>query len=265
LASGFRQVIAMNAYGNNDYYLHTVLDKLPLAVVEPAPFTIEVEQPKSALVQNGEMPIKFKIRRAEGFDGAVTVSMEWKPAGVTTATPVTIKPDQTEGEYLVSAARNASASVSFVTLTCVSGGERPGYYDNANRTYVASTPFTLTVAEPHVEARFARTSIERGKTADIVVKLNPLRPFTGTAKATLARLPRGVQIVEPIREIRAEDKEVKFTLKATEDCLVGSYQGITLELTVIDDGQAVRQLTGYGMLRIDSERGGSAKSAKPAK
>lgn len=253
--SGFRQVVAMNAYGNNDYYLHTVLDKLAIAVTEPAPFSIEIDEPKSALVQNGEMPLKLAVRRTPGYEGPVTVSMEWRPTGVTAATPLMVKPDQTEGEYLISAARNATAGVYEVVLTCVSGSERPGYYDNANRTYVATRTFKLTVAEPHVDAKFARSSVERGKTSQIVVKLNTLRPFTGKAKATLARLPRGVELVEPFREISAEDKEVTFQVRATDEALVGSYQGITLDLTVVEDGQAVRQLCGYGLLRIDAQRG----------
>jgi hypothetical protein len=255
LASGFRQMVAMNAYGNNDYYLHTILDKLPLAVTEPAPFSIEVEEPKSALVQNGEMALKYVIRRIDGFDGPVTVSMEWKPNGLTGSTPITIKPGQTEGEYLIGASRGATAGTYQVVLTVVSGGDRPGYYDGANRTYVCSQPFKLMVAEPHIDAKIARTSIERGKTANLTVKLNHLKPFEGTAKTTLTRLPRGVELVEPMREITSADKEVTFTLKATEDCLVGSYQGITLEVTVVEDGQSVRQLTGYGLIRIDAERG----------
>jgi hypothetical protein len=253
--SGFRQTIAMNSYGNNDYYLHTVVDRLAIAVTEPAPFTLEVETPKSALVQNGEMAIKFRVVRAPGFEGAVTVGMEWRPTGVTGATPVALKADQSEGVFLVSAARNAAAGSNLVTLTCVSGGERPGYNDNANRTYVAAAPFPLKVSEPHVEARFARTSIERGKTAKVVVKLTPLRSFEGTAKATLARLPRGVELVQEFQEIKADDKEVTFTLRATSDCLVGNYQGVTLDLSVEEDGQIVRQLCGSGTLRIDTERG----------
>ena len=33
-----------------------------------------------------------------------------------------------------------------------------------------------------------------------------------------------------------------------------------LDVTVIENGQAVRQLSGYGMLRIDAERGAKPKS-----
>jgi hypothetical protein len=69
-------VIAMNQYGNNDFYLHTVLDRLPLAVTQSVPFHLEVEEPKSALVQNGEMTLKFRVVREAGYDGPVTVSVE---------------------------------------------------------------------------------------------------------------------------------------------------------------------------------------------
>lgn len=255
LVSGFRQTIPMSSANNNDFYLFNTFEKLAIAVTEPAPFSIEIEEPKSALVQNGEISLKFKINRADGFDEAVSVAMEWKPNGVSTGTPITIRTDKLEGEYLLGAARNATAGSYQVTLSAVSGAQRPAYRDGANRTYVSTKPFKLLVAEPHIDAKFARASIERGKTANLTVKLNHLKPFEGKAKATLARLPRGVQLVEPVREITSEDKEVTFTLKATDECLTGSYQGMTLEVTVVEDGQAVKQLSGYGTLRIDAERG----------
>ena len=258
-ASGYRQTITMNQYGNNDYYLHVPIDRLALAVTEPAPFRVEVEEPKSALVQNGEMAVKFKVHRAADFDGPVTVQMEWKPAGVSTATPVTVPEGQTEGTYLLGASRNAAAGAHQVVLTAMTGGARRGYRDGGERTYLASQPFKMTVAEPHVEARIARTSVERGKTATLVCKLNHLQPFDGKAVATLARLPRGVELVEPTREITAADKEVAFTIRATPEALVGNYQGVVMDLTVTDKGQSVRQLSGSGILRVDAERGAPAK------
>jgi Bacterial pre-peptidase C-terminal domain len=260
--SGYRQTIMMNQYGNNDYYLHAPVTKLALAVTEPAAFSVDVEEPKTSLVQNGEMLVKFKVNRSAGFDGPVTVQMDWRPLGINTGTPVTVPANATEGAYLVGAARNATAGKHQVTLTAVSGtgGRRRRTNDGTDRTYVATKPFAINVAEPHVEARIARTSIERGKTTTLVLKLNHLQPFEGKAEVTLARLPRGVEMVEPIREITSKDKDVSFTLKATSEALVGNYQGVAMDLTVIEKGQKVRQLSGYGLLRIDAERG-----AKPGK
>ncbi|HEY1190377.1 MAG TPA: PPC domain-containing protein [Gemmata sp.] len=259
LASGYRQTVLMNAYGNNDYYMHIPIDRLALAVTEPAPFTVAVDEPKSALVQNGEMALKFRIQRAKGFDAPVTVQMEWRPTGVSTGTPVTVAAGQTEGVYQLGAARNAAAGAHRVALTAMTGSGRRGYGDGEGRTYVASSPFQLSVAEPHVEARIPRTSIERGKTAAMVIKLNHLQAFEGKAAVTLGRLPRGVELVEGPGTITAADKEAKFTLRATPDALVGNYQGVVLDVTVTDKGQAVRQLSGSGTLRIDAERGAPPK------
>lgn len=256
LTSGYRQTVVMNGYGNNDYYLHMHIDKLAFAITESAPYRVEVEEPKSALVQNGEMALKFKVIREKGFEGAVTVQMDLRPQGISTATPVTVPASQSEGTYIIGAARNAAAGTHQIALTAASGTVRRGraFSDGETRTIISSQPFKLTVAEPHVEARLPRTSIERGKTATIVCKLNHLQAFEGKAKATLGRLPRGIELVEPIKEITGADKEVTFTLRATSEALVGNYQGVVLDLTVIDKGQQVRQLSGYGILRIDAER-----------
>jgi hypothetical protein len=235
------------------------VQKLALAVTDPAPFRVEVEEPKSSLVQNGETSLKFKVVREKGFEGPVTVQMEWKPTGLSTATPVTIPEGQTEGTYLLAAARNATAGSHQLTLTAMSGSSRKGYGDGEGRTYVASKPFHLIIAEPHVDAKLARTSVERGKTATLVVKLNHLQKFEGKAKATLARLPRGVELVDGQREITSADKEVTFTVRATSEALVGNYQGVVLDLTVIENGQPVRQLSGSGQLRVDAERGVAPK------
>jgi hypothetical protein len=260
-ASGYRQTIMMNGYGNNDYYLHAVVDKLALAVTDPAPFAVEVEEPKSSLVQNGEMLVKFKVVRQPGFDGSVTVMMDWRPSGLNTGTPVTVPAGKAEGAYLLGAARNAAAGKHSLTLTAVAGGSgRVRRNDDTDRTYVASKMFTVSVAEPHVEARVPRASVERGKTTTLTLKLNHLQKFDGKATVTLARLPRGVELVEPTKEITAADKEVSFTLRATTEALVGNYQGVAMDLTVIENGQTVRQLSGSGTIRVDAERG-----VKPSK
>src|SRR5262249_24188339 len=152
-----------------------------------------------------------------------------------------------------------AAGAHQLTLTAMTGGSRRGYGDGEGRTYVASEPFRLVIAEPHVEAKIARTSVERGKTAKVGCKLNHLQKFEGEAKATLARLPRGIELVDGERKITSADNEVTFTVRATSEALVGNYQGVVLDLTVIENGQPVRQLSGSGMLRVDAERGVAAK------
>lgn len=259
LVSGYRQTIVANQYGNNDFYQHVPVSKLALAVTEPVKFSLEVEPPSSALVQNGELQLKFKVHREAGFDQPVTVQLEWRPNGLSTSVPVTIPGDKSEGTYLIGAARNASPGTYFLTLTAMSGGARQSFLEQTNRSYVASRPFTLRIAEPHLEARINRASVERGKTAVIVCKINHLQKFEGKAQATLARLPRGVILKDPIKEFTSEDKEISFTIEATQEALLGNYRGIVMDVTIMDRGQSVRQLSGDGLLRIDAERRVSAQ------
>ena len=47
--------------------------------------------------------------------------LEWKPLGVSTATPVTVPADKTEGIYLLGSSRNATAGNYQVTLTAMNG------------------------------------------------------------------------------------------------------------------------------------------------
>ena len=56
--------------------------------------------------------------------------------------------------------------------------------------------------------------------------------------------------------IDADDKSCIFHLEATDDALVGLYKEISTEITIHVNGQAIRQQSGSGILRIDPARGG---------
>ncbi len=79
------------------------------------------------------------------------------------------------------------------------------------------------MAEPHVEAKIPTRRLNAARSATLVCKLNQLQAFEGKAKVTLGRLPRGIELVEPMREITSADKEVTFTLRAASDALGGNY------------------------------------------
>ena len=98
-----------------------------------------------------------------------------------------------------------------------------------------------------------------GATERLMELLAARSPVADAAAPRALLAPRGIELVETTREITSQDKEVTFTLRATGDALVGNYQGIVLDLTVTDNGQAVRQLSGYGILRVDAERGVAPK------
>src|SRR5204863_9649631 len=75
---------------NNTFYYHTRADKLYVAVVEAAPFKIEIDEPKVPLVQGGSMNLNVKAIRDEGFDAPIDLKMIWNPPGVSSSSDITM-------------------------------------------------------------------------------------------------------------------------------------------------------------------------------
>src|ERR1039457_3360379 len=71
LESGSRQAFALlNQAGEMPLYF-VFLDQYALAVTEPAPFRLELEQPAIPLAQSGELQLRVKVVRHGDFTGAV--------------------------------------------------------------------------------------------------------------------------------------------------------------------------------------------------
>lgn len=230
--------------------------KMALAVVDGATFNLEIERPSIPLVRNGELSLKVKVQRHEGFAGAVYCEADWLPVCVNKQPPLIIPAGETEGTYKVSAAGNAAAGEHRISIT---GRENEGgnVRTAAGFHFVCSPFVPLTVGEPYVTVNLVRSAIERGKTGKIVGEVSHHKSFSGEAVLKLGRLPFGVEQVEPYPTIKAGEGSAMFLVKVTRDCLVGQYKDIFCGVTVTDGGQRIIQQTGNGTLRVDVERRGS--------
>ena len=103
---------------------------------------------------------------------------------------------------------------------------------------------------PSTSARLRGTR----KRGEITATIQQKKPFPGSAKATLLRLPKGVKAGRTGPEITAKDTEVVFHVQADSDALLGIYKEIACEVTVSDKGQSIHQQTGSGILRVDPAR-----------
>ena len=138
----------------------------------------------------------------------------------------------------------------------ITGRAGKGNARNGDRlVYVSSKMIPLKISEPYVKVRVERSSVERGKTAEIVCKIEVLKPFDGKAKVSLVNLPRGVKALDAFKEVTKDDKEVVLRVEATESALYGMNRGVkcVFEFTT-KKGDTFRQQSGYGYLRIDPER-----------
>lgn len=229
-------------------------DRFALAVVDPAPMHVGCRTPRVSLARNGEVTLDLQIKRDAGFDDPLELQADWLPPGVEKGPPVPVPPGQSTAQLRLRATANAMPGVWPITVTATTV---KGDVLNGTGCRLVTTPvIQLDVSEPYLAVSFQRAAIERGKTGELIASLTHNRAFTGKATATLLRLPHGVRLLEPQPSITASDKTCTFRLEVTNDALVGQYKEIAAEVTILENGQPVRQQSGSGTLRVDPAKGG---------
>ncbi len=253
LQTGSRQGAALVNKGNQLAWHFLWMEKYAMAVTQPAPFDIELEQPKIPLAQNGELELKVKLIRHGDFNDPVEIQTDWLPQGVSKQSALTIPKDKNEATFKINASAKAPAGVFQIAMnaTTAKGGDS---FSGVGRVRVSSKFVELKLSEPYLAVDLKRASVEKGQRGQIVGTLKQNKPFPGTATAVLKRLPKGIKMIEPGPQITAKEQQVVFQIEADSDALTGLYKEIFCEVTVNENGQSVKQQTGSGILRIDPAR-----------
>lgn len=252
LESGSRQAFALTDRAGELPWHFVFLDKFALAVTQPAPFHIEVEQPEIAVAQNGELSLKVKAIRHDGFKDAIEIQPDWLPQGVSREGTVTIPAGKDEAQFKIRADGKAAPGTYRVAMNATTtGGDG---FSGIGRIRVSSPFIELKISEPYLTVDLKRASVERGQRGQIVATIRQNKPFQGNAAVVLKRLPKGVKMMEPAPSITSTDTQVAFTIEADADALVGLYKEITCEVTVTENGQSIHQQSGSGVLRVDPAR-----------
>jgi hypothetical protein len=252
LDTGSRQGFAFTNRPGELPWHFVFAEKYALAITQPAPFDIELEQPAIPLAQGGDLILKANIVRRPNFKGAVEIIPDWLPPGVGKGGAVVIPPDKTEGEFQIQANDKAGNGVYRIAMNAsTTGGDG---YSGVGRIRVSSKFVELKVIPPYVIIDLQHSSVEQGKQAQIVAALHVNQTFEGKATVRLQGLPAGVKMLEPAPEIGAGDKQAVFGIAAGKDALAGLYKGIACEISFHEAGQVVKQHTGSGILRVDEAR-----------
>lgn len=228
-----------------------IVDHYGLAVVNPAPFSVEVEVPKIPLIQDGELSVKVKLHRKPGFDEPIQIVSAWNPPGVGSEPTMEIPSGVSEAVYRFTAANTATPATWQTAIQARTLPPNPKDVAGTGQTQVSSAFFDLTVAQPYVKLLAEPVGIRRGAAAKFTWKVSPQHPFKADASAKLSGLPKGIQVAEPMPVLKPNSEELTFDLKADDDALLGQYKEIGVELTFREAGQEIRQRTGAGVLRID--------------
>jgi hypothetical protein len=247
LEGGFRQDVNL-VYGapNNTVYYGTHCDRLAVAVAEEAPFTLKIVEPKVPLVQAGSMNLKIVAERKAGYDKPIELRLLWTPPGMGAQGTVTMAQGQSQVDYPVNANGNAATKTWKIAVI----GSAPG---ENGVVWVSTQLAPLTVATPYVAMKIEMTSVEQGKEADILCKLDQLKPFEGKAKVGIYGLPPNVTAEPAEKEITKDDKEVHFHVKVAANSPAGQHKSVFGQIVVTENGEGMAHSVGAGgVLRIDA-------------
>jgi hypothetical protein len=218
------------------------VERLPMAVIEELPYSIEIVQPTVPIVRNGSMQLKIVVHKKEGWDEDVTVQFPFRPPGIGANSSIKIAKGQTEAMYPLSANGNAAL------------GEWPVYAlasANVNgAAWAASQMAKLTVAEPYIGLTLQRSTVELGQQTEIVAEVQVLKELKAPAQVQLVGLPHKVT-ADPL-EITNETKELIFKISTAEDSPAGNHKNIFCSVVVTENSEPITHArVGSTELRVD--------------
>lgn len=231
----------------NVIFLTDTEDRLPVVVVEEAPYALEIVTPKVPLVQNGVYDLKVVAKRKAGFEAAIRVFMVWTPPGVSVLGEMTIPAGGNECSFQLSANTGVpTADWKFVVMGEADAGK--------GRVYNASPFCTVKTQPAYVNAAaFPMAAIEQGQEGIVTTKLEQLQPFAGEAVARLVGVPDTVAI-EPIKITKATT-DLTFRVKPSKDCFPGKIANLFIQVDVpVPGGTTTHRVALGSSIRVDAPR-----------
>jgi hypothetical protein len=239
---------------NQGPYHSTFSEKIAVAIIDEAPFSISLDTPSTPIVQKGILKLKVRAHRIDGFDAPITLRFLWNPPGI--GAPDTIKLEKSESEIDYEINANADAP----------GGEwQIGMLAEANTprgpVLVSSSLVPLKVCEPWLSATIDLNATEQGSNVPLICKLEHTTPFEGKARAELMGLPHGTKT--KAIEFTQDTKQLTFPIEVAKDAAVGKHSALFLRIHIPHNNSTVLHQTGHGgTLRIDKPSPKQA-AAKP--
>ncbi len=228
---------------NNVEYYTSPSEWVAMGVVEEAPFSISIDQPKVPIVRNGTMMLKVRAKRKKGFDKPILLRMLWRPPGIGSPSTMTIEAKKNEVEYELNANANAALETWKITLLAEA--------DAGKGLVTVAAPFTqLTVEEPYAKMKINLATVQQGGKAEVICDLEHLRPFEGKAEVSLFGLPANTEF-KPI-EINKDTKQVVFPVTTTGKTPVGQHKNVFANLVVTKNDEPILHKVGMGgVFRVD--------------
>ncbi|MBK8038809.1 MAG: PPC domain-containing protein [Verrucomicrobiaceae bacterium] len=240
-----RQVFDLVREGNNLPLHRSIESQMPIAVVEEAPFALEIAKPVVPLVQAGVIEMKVSAKRKDGFKAPILVRLLWKPPGINALGEQTIPEGQSECTFVLDANGDAPAGIWKLAVL--------GQADAGNGTTYNASPFTDLVTAPMMiaSATPALTVVEQGQSTGYLCKLEQRVPFEGEATATLYGLPDTLPVA-PVKFTKVT-ADLVFQIPTKPDSAVTKHANLFVQTVVpTPTGPLLQRFAFGGTLRVDA-------------
>ncbi|MCU0710153.1 MAG: PPC domain-containing protein [Pirellula sp.] len=220
----FSQVVDL-VYGPADSLFEAAtLDRLAVAVVEPASYSVQVETPKNPLPIDGTLDIPFSIERTSGFEAPIDVSFAIPLEWVDCDAKVRVPEGQTSGVFQLRAGAKARPREWPLVLEAVAARESS---DESIR--VSSSLQKIRIIPSPVRGELSTLASEVGNRLIARCQWSAEGEIPNLLTATLEGLPNRVKC-EPV-SIRSDDRQFEFAIDIPEDAPTGKFQDIVVRLT----------------------------------
>ena len=243
ISGGFRNRadFVISAPGQSLYSWKDV-NRLPVAVIDEIPFTLEIVQPNVPIVRDGSMNLKVIATRKEGWDGQINVQFPFRPPGIGAAASVNIPAGQNEVLYPISA--NGGARIDKFPIYVIGSAE------NTGASWGASQMAELEIADRYLNITLQRAAVELGQETEVAAAVEVAKEFPGNARVELLGLPH--KVTTEVMEINKDAKELVFKVRTGADSPAGNHKNIFCRVTVTEnDEPVVHARVGGTELRID--------------
>jgi hypothetical protein len=238
----FNQTIELVLGANNVNFWGRVAERLPVAVTEEAPFSVEIAEPKVPLVRGGSMNLKVIAKRKPGFTAPILVYLPWNPPGVGSSGGVVIPEKANEALIPMNADGGAELKTWRIVVDATSTGP--------TGPIKVSTQFAkLTIAPQFLTLTFQAASVEQGKETDLVATINKAVDYPGEAQVTLVGLPN--KVTTDVKKVTKDAKELVFHIKTDKVSPAGNHQNLFCQVVITQNGEPIIHNLGTGALRVD--------------
>lgn len=232
-------------------YYGSKIERTPIAVTQPPPFTIDIQRPLSPLARDGRKDLVVRVTREPDFEEPITITSPRLPEWVERSEdPVQIESGESEVTFPLIATDRATPGEHALLLV---GSARVDGAEVSN----ASAPVPIRLVAPHAELRIDHTTVEQGAEAMVRCHFDWIVQHPTAATALLRGLPK--HAAAPQVALEPGQSEIVFPVQVGDATPAALHNTLFVELAVGDPSEPVRQYLGRGGVLEVVPPGGTAR------